>query len=231
MCLLRSARKGPTFRRSGSNLGCSWPRDASQNATVDAAKARQRDNYVWDRELAGFGLKVTPAGRKVYLVQYRLGGRKGRTRRVTIGQHGELTPTAARAEAKRLLGEIAAGRDPAAERDSAKTGKSLASVLDQFMTRTRPRQAEASTLREYQRSARLYVTAFALRRRPIGELKRPDIARLHHESYWQALSSQRTYSHCSPSSSDGPRSMECDPMAPTPAGMSRSIAREGGSVS
>ena len=55
---------------------------------VDAAKARKIDSYVWDPELPGFGLKVTPAGRKVYLVQYRLGGRKGRTRRVTIGQHG-----------------------------------------------------------------------------------------------------------------------------------------------
>ena len=60
-------------------------------------------------------------------MQYRLGGRKGRTRRVTIGQHGELTPTAAHFEAKRLLGEIAAGRDPAVERDNAKADKSLAS--------------------------------------------------------------------------------------------------------
>ncbi|HLE03095.1 MAG TPA: Arm DNA-binding domain-containing protein, partial [Anaerolineales bacterium] len=101
--------------------------------TVDAAKARKADSYVWDQELPGFGLKVTPAGRKVYLVQYRLGGRKGRTRRVTIGQHGELTPTAARAEAKRLLGEIAAGRDPATERDKAKADKSLAVVLNQFI--------------------------------------------------------------------------------------------------
>ena len=52
-------------------------------------------------------------------------GRKGRTRRVTIGRHGEITPPSARAEAKRLLGEIAAGRDPAAERDKAKADKSL----------------------------------------------------------------------------------------------------------
>ena len=76
---------------------------------VDAAKVRTTDSYLWDRELTGFGLKVTPAGRKVYLVQYQLGGRKGRTRRVTIGQHGELTPTAARAEAKRLLGRLLPG--------------------------------------------------------------------------------------------------------------------------
>src|SRR6516165_1537633 len=87
---------------------------------VDAAKTRSVDSYLWDRELHGFGLKATPAGSKVYLVQYQLGGRKGRTRRITIGRHGELTHTFARAEAKRLLGEIAAGRDPAAERDKTK---------------------------------------------------------------------------------------------------------------
>lgn len=36
---------------------------------VDAAKARKADSYLWDRDLHGFGLKVTPAGSKVYLVQ------------------------------------------------------------------------------------------------------------------------------------------------------------------
>ena len=100
---------------------------------VDAAKPRKADSYLWDEELSGFGLKVTPAGRKVYLVQYRLGGRKGRTRRVTIGQHGQITPTFARDEAKRLLGTIATGRDPAAERDKAKADRSVAAVFDQFM--------------------------------------------------------------------------------------------------
>ena len=124
---------------------------------VDAAKARKTDSYLWDRELHGFGLKVTPAGRKVYLVQYRLGGRKGRTRRVTIGQHGELTPTSARAEAKRLLGEIAAGRDPAAERDKAKADKSLAVVLDQFMAEHVRPKLKPATVEEYQRLVRLYV--------------------------------------------------------------------------
>jgi len=147
---------------------------------VDAAKARNADSYLWDRELHGFGLKVTPAGSKVYLVQYQLGGRKGRTRRVTIGRHGELTPTAARAEAKRLLGDIAAGRDPATERDKAKAGRSLAVVLDQFMAEHVRPKLKASTAREYERSARLYIVP-RLGRRPIGELMRQDIAKLHHE--------------------------------------------------
>ena len=90
-------------------------------------------------------------------MQYRLGGRKGRTRRVTIGQHGELTPTAAHFEAKRLLGEIATGRDPAVERDNAKADKSLANVLEQFMAEHLRPKLKASTADGYQRVTRLYV--------------------------------------------------------------------------
>jgi integrase len=159
--------------------------------TVDAAKARESDSYVWDQELAGFGLKVTPAGRKVYLVQYRLGGRKGRTRRVTIGRHGELTPTAARAEAKRLLGEIAAGRDPVEGNDKTRADQSLALVLEQFMTAHVRPKLKARTAAEYQRTARLHILP-RLGRRPIGELKRQDIARLHHELADKPYQANRT---------------------------------------
>jgi integrase len=147
---------------------------------VDAAKPRKADSYLWDPELPGFGLKVTPTGRKVYLVQFRLGGRKGRTRRVTIGQHGQITPTCARDEAKRLLGEVAARRDPAAERDRAKADKSVAAVFDHFMDEHVRPKLKASTAQGYQRVARLYVLP-SLGRHSIGEIKRPDIARLHHE--------------------------------------------------
>lgn len=158
---------------------------------VDAAKPRSADAYLWDEELAGFGLKVTPAGRKVYLVQYRLGGRKGRTRRVTIGQHGELTPTMARAEAKRLLGEIAIGRDPANERDKRKADKSVEAVLDHFMAEHVKPKLKASTAREYQRIAKLHIVP-RLGRRPIGELKRQDIAKLHHELAEKPYQANRT---------------------------------------
>ena len=44
---------------------------------VDAAKARKADSYLWDKELHGFGLKVTPAGSKVYLVHTSLEDAKG----------------------------------------------------------------------------------------------------------------------------------------------------------
>jgi integrase len=158
---------------------------------VDAAHPASKDTYLWDDELSGFGLKITPARRKVYLVQYRVGGRRGRTRRVTIGQHGELTPTSARIEAKRLLGEVAIGRDPASDRDKTKADKTLAAVLDQFMTEHVKSKRKASTAREYQRIAKLYVVP-RLGRRPIGDIKRQDIAKLHYELATKPYQANRT---------------------------------------
>ena len=124
-------------------------------------------------------------------MQYRLGGRKGRTRRVTIGQHGEIMPTFARAEAERLLGEIAAGRDRAAERDKAKADKSVGVVLEQFMAEHVRPKLKASTAESYQHIAILYVLPL-LGRHAIGEVTRADIARLHHQMHDKPSQANRT---------------------------------------
>lgn len=81
--------------------------------TVDATSPTTKDVFVWDEEVAGFGLKVTPKGTKVFLYQYRLGGRGSKTKRWTIGKFGApWTPDAARDEAKRLGKLVDQGIDP-----------------------------------------------------------------------------------------------------------------------
>ena len=74
---------------------------------VDALHPNGADQFLWDTDLKGFGLKVTAGGNKVYILQYRKGGRGAPTRRVTIGRHGALTPDQARKEAARLSGALA----------------------------------------------------------------------------------------------------------------------------
>jgi Arm DNA-binding domain len=61
---------------------------------VDALVAQDRERVLFDADLPGFGVKITPTGRKVFLVQYRFPpGRTGHIRRYTIGTYGEgLTP-------------------------------------------------------------------------------------------------------------------------------------------
>lgn len=84
--------------------------------SVDAAKPGEKDWVLWDDRLGGFGLKVTPAGSKVYIYQYRMGGRGTKVRRFTIGKHGKLTTEGARKKAEALALSAANGIDPQAEK-------------------------------------------------------------------------------------------------------------------
>lgn len=84
--------------------------------SVEQAKcpSGRRDVLVFDSDLVGFGLRVTTAGGKSFLVQYRA---FGRLRRMSVGKFGVLTVEQARSEAKRLLGMVAAGGDPLAAKE------------------------------------------------------------------------------------------------------------------
>ena len=82
--------------------------------TVDALKAGPEVSFLWDDDVKGFGVKITPAGALTYIYQYRMGGREAKTRRYSIGAHGSpWTPASARIEAKRLGLLVAQGIDPA----------------------------------------------------------------------------------------------------------------------
>jgi integrase len=83
--------------------------------TVDALVKGPAVAFLWDDELRGFGAKITPAGARSYVYQYRMGGREASTQRYSIGAHGSpWTPTTAREEAERLAVLVARGVDPAA---------------------------------------------------------------------------------------------------------------------
>ncbi|MBB3020846.1 integrase [Microvirga lupini] len=107
--------------------------------TIDTLPAPVgRDEIWWDEDLKGFGLKITPAGRKVFLVQYRPSGDRRNPRKYTIGEYGPTTPHQARVEAHRVLAERAAGRDPQAEKQIAKrriASEQVADLAAEFIAR------------------------------------------------------------------------------------------------
>jgi integrase len=83
--------------------------------TLPAAK----DQFLWDSEVKGFAVRIWPSGRKTFVAKYRVGGgRSGVTRRLTIGSYGALTVEEARTQAKKVLGAVANGSDPAAARQA-----------------------------------------------------------------------------------------------------------------
>ncbi|MEO7656050.1 MAG: tyrosine-type recombinase/integrase [Sphingomicrobium sp.] len=81
--------------------------------------------YLWDDQLKGFGVMVTPAGSRSYLVQYRIGGRGSPTRRYTIGKHGSpWTADKARERATDLLEQVRKKVDPM-EADKVRLAESV----------------------------------------------------------------------------------------------------------
>ena len=78
--------------------------------------AGKKDALVFDGEQRGLGVRVTAGGGKSYLAQYAIAGVK---RRIPLGSCSAISLAAAREAAQAILGDVAKGRDPAAERKQA----------------------------------------------------------------------------------------------------------------
>jgi len=78
---------------------------------IDRHNPTDKDYYIWDSEVKGFGCRIWPSGKKTYMFVYRspLNQKKIFFK---IGVHGNITVDEARTEAKKLSGAIAAGHDP-----------------------------------------------------------------------------------------------------------------------
>src|ERR1700751_443177 len=89
-------------------------------SAIDALPIPKSDVVYWDVAFPGFGVKVTPKGRKVFVVLYRTGGAGSKLRKYTLGSYGSLTFPSARVAAQKVLVANLEGRNPAAEKREAK---------------------------------------------------------------------------------------------------------------
>ena len=101
--------------------------------TVDALSVTGKEYFMWDGEIPGFGVRVLPSGRKSYVVQYKVGGRGGDTRRKSLGLHGVLTAEEARLEAKRWLADRAKGKDPIAEHAANRKSETIEQLSRRYL--------------------------------------------------------------------------------------------------
>jgi integrase len=85
------------------------------NAVVGALEPNGRDQIIFDSILSGFAIRVTPAGGKIFIAQAWAGGKK---RRVTVGTFPETNVATARTDARVMLDDMRAGKNPALERET-----------------------------------------------------------------------------------------------------------------
>jgi integrase len=139
--------------------------------------AGKSDVIFFDDDLAGFGYRLRRSGDRVlasWVCQYRA---HGRSRRALIGSAQALGTEQARSQAKKLLGAVALGRDPQAEKAAGRqrNGHSLKAVVADYLA------VKQSVLRPASfRVTKLYLTGKAyfgpLHGMAIGEITRADVA-------------------------------------------------------
>src|ERR1700719_845397 len=106
------------------------PRIRLTKSAIDSLPTSKSDVVYWDSGCPGFGVKVTPKGRKVFIVLYRNGGASSKLRKYTIGPHGRVTLHHARVAAQKVFAAKLEGRDPAAEKRESKRRMMTDRVVD-----------------------------------------------------------------------------------------------------
>ena len=141
---------------------------------VDALETGKRNALFWDRDLAGFGVRVHATGRKAYVVQSR--GPKG-IKRVTLGRHGEMSCEEARKQAALLIDRIKQGEDPRPEPPEAEL--TVAGLAERFLRTYVERRLKPRSIVEYRTVLDKHVLP-VLGGMALGRIGRAEVSALHH---------------------------------------------------
>ena len=142
---------------------------------IEALKPDDKDKFYWDSELKGFGVRVSPKGKKSFLIQYRKGGR---SKRIRIGEFGHITAFNARRDARILLGQIAQGKSPADNAREKRNTPTFEKVVECFIKEHVELKLKPNTQSDYKHILRKFlVPAFGKRR--VSDIAYKDIYELH----------------------------------------------------
>ena len=145
---------------------------------VDALRAREREYMFWDRDIKGFGVRVHPSGRKVYLVKYR---HQGRVIKKTIGPHGTIPPALARARAAEIITAAKTGRNLTGRvlESGQETTSTMRDLVIRFLEEHVPARCKPSSAHSYESAIRSHVLP-RLGNRRVADITRADVVALHH---------------------------------------------------
>jgi integrase len=102
--------------------------------TVDAARPQEQDYFRWCGSTPGFGRRIYPSGKKVFISQVRVGRA---TRRIKIGAYGPYTVEQARKRADEIARAVAEGRDPQREKAEVRSATTVAEMCDEYLKAAR----------------------------------------------------------------------------------------------
>lgn len=125
----------------------------------------------WDTQERGLGIRITAAGHRAWVLRYVV---QGRERRLTLGDHPDLSLTAAREMARERKGEVIKGADPLARKQAAKDALTLGRVVELYVARHVTTTQKARTQIETRRALEMHWRP--LHRLPLAMISRAEVA-------------------------------------------------------
>jgi integrase len=144
-------------------------------ALLDSLTPSDRDQYLFDTVVTSFGFRLTPAGKRIYVV--------GRNPRHTVGFRPPLRVTEAREFAAQMLADIRLGRDPKlareARRQAVTAGRMLVSqLIDKWLDEHVRPKLKPRTVFDYERLVTRHIKP-ALGNLPVPQVTPDDVVQLH----------------------------------------------------
>jgi integrase len=145
--------------------------------TVKAMEPPASGNrIVYDQEVKGFGVRITKAGAKAFILNYRVGRQE---RRITIGSYPDWKVSAARDRAKELKKEIDKGHDPMADRHEQRTAPTVADLAQLYRETHLPRKRDSSRVNDENLLTNHVLPRLGKKR--VADVRRTDVAAMHRE--------------------------------------------------
>jgi integrase len=143
----------------------------------DDARTNKGRFILWDSELRGFGLRVTAAGVKTFVIRYRVGGgRTGVERMYTLGRYGPHYPAeTARKHARTALAEVVGGGDPQGGRAEKRAEMTVEDLCDLYLKEGCATK-KVSTLKTDRSRIERHIKPLLGRKR-LSNVKRADVER------------------------------------------------------
>ena len=141
---------------------------------VERLKADGKDAIFWDRDLAGFGVRVHTTGRKLYIVQSR--GPAG-LKRVTLGRVGTETIDDRRREAAVVIDRIKRGEDPWPPKPAPEP--TVADLAERFLKTHVTVRCRPNTAKNYRMAIQHHILP-ALGKKALKDVAPEDVTALHH---------------------------------------------------
>lgn len=156
------------------------PRRTTTRLTKTLIDLAVPGSQIWDCEVPGFGLRVTPAGAKSFVFQFR--SRTNEQGRIVIGRYPSTTVEQARKVARQHRVAVDQGGNPSRDRHGSRTAATLRDLADHYCEEYGPdRGLKAQTIKD----ARGLLDRFALPKfglRKVSDIKPSDIRSIHNDA-------------------------------------------------